>query len=523
MSAASGESGVDPAAPGVDPAAPGADPAAPGVDPVAPGVDPPAAPAGVDPPAAPATVVGDGATVVDWGRMVVRGTAVLAELEGEGFGSSSPNMAMALNATSPTTMTPKATRSPRCFPGLPSGAALSAFALGPTAAAGVIVAVASTAVFGSTLVAGFTVAVASTVAFGSTFAFGGSPAIAQEATRVASSPMKVLVTGAAGFIGSHVSRALLDRGDEVVGFDNLNDYYDPSLKEARLARLDGERPVRDGAGRPGRPGGRRRRLRPRAPSGSCTWPPRPGVRYSLTNPHAYVDTNVTGSLNVLEACRHRGTEHLVFASSSSVYGANTAMPFSVHDNVDHPVSLYAATKKANELMAHAYSHLYRIPTTGLRFFTVYGPWGRPDMAAFLFTRAILEGRPIDVFNQGNMRRDFTYVDDIVEGVVRVLDRVPAPDPSWTGDAPDPASSAAPYRLYNIGNNSPVELMDLIAAIEKALDRPAELNLLPMQPGDVPATYADVDDLVRDVGFSPATPIDVGIARFVAWYREYYRV
>ena len=248
-----------------------------------------------------------------------------------------------------------------------------------------------------------------------------------------------------------------------------------------------------------------------------------GVRYSLTNPHAYVDTNVTGTLNVLEACRHRGTEHLVFASSSSVYGANTAMPFSVHHNVDHPVSLYAATKKANELMAHAYAHLFRIPTTGLRFFTVYGPWGRPDMAAFLFTRAILDGEAIDVFNRGDMRRDFTYIDDIVEGVVRVLDRVPGPDPAWTGDAPDPATSAAPYRLYNIGNNSPVELLDLIAAIEKALDRPAELNLLPMQPGDVPATYADVDDLVRDVGFSPATPIDVGIERFVAWYRDYYGV
>jgi UDP-glucuronate 4-epimerase len=248
-----------------------------------------------------------------------------------------------------------------------------------------------------------------------------------------------------------------------------------------------------------------------------------GVRYSLTNPHAYVDTNVTGTLNILEACRHRGAEHLVFASSSSVYGANTAMPFSVHDNVDHPVSLYAATKKANELMAHAYSHLYRIPTTGLRFFTVYGPWGRPDMAAFLFTRAILDGRPIDVFNRGDMRRDFTYIDDIVEGVVRILDRVPGPDPGWTGDAPDPASSSAPYRLYNIGNNSPVELMDLIGAIEKALERTAELNLLPMQPGDVPATYADVDDLVRDVGFSPATPVDVGIGRFVAWYREYYDI
>ncbi|MEA2828893.1 MAG: UDP-glucuronate 4-epimerase [Actinomycetota bacterium] len=332
--------------------------------------------------------------------------------------------------------------------------------------------------------------------------------------------MRVLVTGAAGFIGSHVSRALLDRGDEVVGFDNLNPYYDPCLKEARLALLDerdGFEMVRGDLGDAGAVD----TAFDHGPDRVVHLAAQAGVRYSLTNPHAYVDTNVTGTLNVLEACRHRGTDHLVFASSSSVYGANTAMPFSVHHNVDHPVSLYAATKKANELMAHAYSHLYRIPTTGLRFFTVYGPWGRPDMAAFLFTKAMLEGRPIDVFNRGDMRRDFTYIDDIVEGVVRVLDRVPDADPAWTGDAPDPASSTAPYRLYNIGNNSPVELMDLIAAIEKAVDRPARLNLLPMQPGDVPATYADVDDLVRDVGFSPATPIDVGIARFVAWYREYY--
>jgi UDP-glucuronate 4-epimerase len=338
--------------------------------------------------------------------------------------------------------------------------------------------------------------------------------------------VRVLVTGAAGFIGSHVSAALLDRGDEVIGFDNLNPYYDPALKQARLDRLearDGFRMVRGdlidaaavGAAFDGSPDGPVDRVVHLAAQA--------GVRYSLTNPHAYVDSNVTGTLNVLEACRHRGTEHLVFASSSSVYGANTAMPFSVHHNVDHPVSLYAATKKANELMAHSYSHLYRLPATGLRFFTVYGPWGRPDMAAFLFTRAILEGRPIDVFNRGDMRRDFTYIDDIVEGVVRVLDRVPVPDGSWTGDAPDPATSAAPYRLYNIGNNSPVELMDLIGAIEKALGRQAELNLLPMQPGDVPATYADVDDLVRDVGFSPATPIDVGIDRFVSWYREYFGV
>ena len=332
--------------------------------------------------------------------------------------------------------------------------------------------------------------------------------------------MRVLVTGAAGFIGSHVSAALLDRGDEVVGFDNLNAYYDPTLKQARLERLesrDGFQLVRGDLADADAVGV----AFERSPDRVVHLAAQAGVRYSLTNPRAYVDSNVTGTLNVLEACRHRGTDHLVFASSSSVYGANTAMPFSVHHNVDHPVSIYAATKKANELMAHTYSHLFGIPTTGLRFFTVYGPWGRPDMAAFLFTRAIVEGRPIDVFNEGRMRRDFTYIDDIVEGVVRVLDRVPVPDADWTGDAPDPASSAAPYRLYNIGNNSPVQLMDFIGAIEKALGRTAEVNLMPLQPGDVPATYADVDDLVRDVGFSPATPIDVGIERFVAWYREYY--
>jgi UDP-glucuronate 4-epimerase len=334
--------------------------------------------------------------------------------------------------------------------------------------------------------------------------------------------VRVLVTGAAGFIGSHVSAALLDRGDEVVGFDNLNPYYDPSLKEARLARLearDGFEMVRgelaDAADLDSAFDRRIDRVVHLAAQA--------GVRYSLTHPHAYIESNVTGTLNVLEACRHRGADHLVYASSSSVYGSNTAMPFSVHHNVDHPVSLYAATKKANELMAHTYSHLYGIPTTGLRFFTVYGPWGRPDMAAFLFTRAILAGRPIDVFNHGNMRRDFTYIDDIVEGVVRVLDRVATPNSSWSGDSPDPATSAAPYRLYNIGNNSPVELMDLIRSIEEALGRTAVLNLLPMQPGDVQATYADVDDLQRDVGFSPATPLAVGVARFIAWYREYYEV
>jgi UDP-glucuronate 4-epimerase len=332
--------------------------------------------------------------------------------------------------------------------------------------------------------------------------------------------VRILVTGAAGFIGAQVSTALLDRGDEVVGFDNVNDYYDSSLKEARLARLEGrdgfellrhdlaDRSAVDAAF-------------DRSPDRVVHLAAQAGVRYSLENPHAYVDSNVTGTLNVLEGCRHRGTDHLVYASSSSVYGANTTMPFSVHDNVDHPVSLYAATKKANELMAHTYSHLYAIPTTGLRFFTVYGPWGRPDMALFLFTTAILEGRPIDVFNEGRMRRDFTYIDDIVEGVVRVLDRVPSPNPFWSGDSPDPATSTAPYRLYNIGNHRPVELMTFIGAIEEALGRRAELNLLPMQPGDVAATYADVDDLVDDVGFSPATPIQVGIRRFVEWYRQYY--
>lgn len=332
--------------------------------------------------------------------------------------------------------------------------------------------------------------------------------------------MRVLVTGAAGFIGSHVSVALLDRGDEVVGLDNLNEYYDPTLKQARLARMEGrdgfeftladlsDRSALDAAF-------------DRLPDRVVHLAAQPGVRYSLKNPYAYVESNINGTLNVLEACRHRGTDHLVYASSSSVYGANTTMPFSVHDNVDHPVSLYAASKKANELMAHTYSYLYGIPTTGLRFFTVYGPWGRPDMALFLFTRAILEGRPIDVYNEGRMRRDFTYIDDIVEGVVRVLDKAAIPNPSWSGDSPDPSSSTAPYRLYNIGNHSPIELMAFIRAIEEALDRRAELNLLPMQPGDVPATYADVDDLARDVGFSPATPIEFGIRRFVEWYCEYY--
>ena len=335
--------------------------------------------------------------------------------------------------------------------------------------------------------------------------------------------MKILVTGAAGFIGSQLCRRLLDRGDEVVGLDNFNDYYDVSLKRARAAKLEGRAGFRmvplELADREGVAAlfGRER------PERVVNLAAQAGVRYSLQNPHAYVDSNVVGFMNVLEGCRHNGVQHLVYASSSSVYGANTRMPFSVHDNVDHPLSLYAATKKANELMAHTYSHLYGLPTSGLRFFTVYGPWGRPDMALFLFAKAILQGRPIDVFNHGDMRRDFTYIDDIVEGVVRVTDRVARGDPAWSGDLPDPGSSLAPYRLYNIGNNNPVELRRLIEVLERALGREAIKNELPMQPGDVPATYADVDDLARDVDFRPATPIEEGVARFVAWYREFYRV
>ncbi|MBK1717613.1 NAD-dependent epimerase [Thiocystis violacea] len=335
--------------------------------------------------------------------------------------------------------------------------------------------------------------------------------------------MKVLVTGSAGFIGSALSRRLLERGDEVIGVDNLNDYYDVALKEARLARNlvdpgyrdlrvdieDGERLAEVFA--------------THRPERVVNLAAQAGVRYSIDNPMAYVRTNLVGFANILEACRHGGVEHLVYASSSSVYGANTAMPFSVHDNVDHPLSLYAASKKANELMAHTYSHLYRLPTTGLRFFTVYGPWGRPDMALFKFTRAILAGEPIQVFNHGQHRRDFTYIDDIVEGVIRVLDRVPEGNPDWYGATPDPATSQAPYRLYNIGNNKPVELMEYIAVLEQCLGRKAEMEMLPLQPGDVPDTFADVADLVRDAGYQPATPVAEGVARFVDWYREFYRV
>jgi len=334
---------------------------------------------------------------------------------------------------------------------------------------------------------------------------------------------RILVTGAAGFIGFHVARRLLARGDEVIGLDNLNDYYDVSLKQARLDQLTRT------------PGFSFHKidLRDREPMTRIFAEEHPrrvvhlgaqaGVRYSLTNPHAYIDSNVVGFVNILEGCRHNAVEHLVYASTSSVYGANTQMPFSVHQNVDHPLSLYAATKKANELMAHTYAHLYGLPCTGLRFFTVYGPWGRPDMALFLFTRAILEGKPIDVFNHGKMRRDFTYIDDIVEGVIRALDHTARPCADWSGDAPDPATSCAPYRLYNIGNNQPVELMYLIETLENALGKKAEKNMLPMQPGDVPATFADVDALIQDVGFKPATPIETGVKKFVEWYREFYKV
>ena len=335
--------------------------------------------------------------------------------------------------------------------------------------------------------------------------------------------MKALVTGAAGFIGFHLCRRLLDRGDHVIGVDNLNDYHDVSLKEARLERLTGGENFDFRRLDIADIDAVRSLFAEERPEVVVNLAAQAGVRYSLQNPYAYVNANILGFTNILEGCRHNPVRHLVFASSSSVYGANTSMPFSIHHNVDHPVSLYAASKKSNELMAHTYAHLFRIPCTGLRFFTVYGPWGRPDMALFLFTRAILEGRPIDVFNHGKMRRDFTYIDDIVEGVIRVMDRPAAPDPAWSGASPDPGTSAAPYRIYNIGNNQPVELMQFIEVIEEALGRKAELNMLPIQPGDVPATYADVDDLARDVGFSPATPIEVGIGRFVEWFRSYYGV
>jgi UDP-glucuronate 4-epimerase len=335
--------------------------------------------------------------------------------------------------------------------------------------------------------------------------------------------MTTLVTGAAGFIGYHVAERLLARGDTVVGIDNLNSYYDVSLKEARLARLAGRRGFSfaklDLADRTGMAAF----FEKERPRNVVHLAAQAGVRYSLENPHAYVDSNLAGFTNVLEGCRHNAVEHLVYASSSSVYGGNSRMPFSEHDNIDHPISLYAATKKANELMAHTYSHLFRLPTTGLRFFTVYGPWGRPDMALFLFTKAILDGRPINVFNHGNMVRDFTYVDDIVEGVSRVLDRPAEPDPAFDPAHPDPGTSNAPYRVFNIGNSQPTPLADYIGALEEALGRRAERNYLPMQPGDVPATAANTEELDAWVGFKPATPVREGVRRFVEWYREFYKV
>jgi UDP-glucuronate 4-epimerase len=332
--------------------------------------------------------------------------------------------------------------------------------------------------------------------------------------------MKALVTGAAGFIGMHVCQRLLARGDEVVGVDNFNDYYDVALKEARLARLAPNPRFKlsrlDIADRDGIAA----LFAAERPQRVINLAAQAGVRYSLQNPHAYVDSNVVGFVNILEGCRHSGVEHFVYASSSSIYGGNERMPFSEHDNVDHPVSIYAATKKANELMAHTYSHLFKLPTTGLRFFTVYGPWGRPDMALFLFTKAILEDRPIDVFNHGKMRRDFTYIDDIAEGVIRVLDRPPQPNPDFDKQTPDPATSWAPYRVFNIGNNQPVELMAYVDALEQALGKKAAINFLPLQDGDVPATYADTTELNRVTGFVPKTSVVDGVRRFVDWYRSY---
>jgi UDP-glucuronate 4-epimerase len=335
--------------------------------------------------------------------------------------------------------------------------------------------------------------------------------------------MKILVTGAAGFIGSVTARKLLERGETVVGLDNFNDYYDVSLKEARAKSLAGYDNFTmhrlDLADRAGMEALFVREKFDKVVHLAA----QAGVRYSIENPHSYISSNIVGTLHVLEGCRHHGVEHLVYASSSSVYGANTAMPFSVHQNVDHPLALYGATKKANELMAHSYSNLYKLPTTGLRFFTVYGPYGRPDMALFMFTRNIIEGKPIDVFNYGNHRRDFTYVDDIVEGVIRTMDHVAEPNDEWDSDEPDPGTSRAPYRLYNIGNQQPVELMRYIEVIEECVGKKAEKNLLPMQPGDVPDTWADAEDLARDVGYKPGTPIETGVRNFVDWYIDYYQV
>jgi len=332
---------------------------------------------------------------------------------------------------------------------------------------------------------------------------------------------KILVTGAAGFIGYHVCKRLLERGDEVIGLDNLNAYYDIGLKQDRLKQLEPKAGFSFVKCNLEDREAMERLFADERFDTVIHVAAQAGVRYSLANPHAYIDSNIVGFMNVLEGCRHNGVRHLVYASSSSVYGANTAMPFSVHHNVDHPISLYAATKKANELMAHTYASLYGLACTGLRFFTVYGPWGRPDMAYFSFTKAILEGRQIDVFNQGRMQRDFTYIDDIVEGVVRVADTPPVPNPAWNGGSPDPGSSYAPYRIYNIGNNNPVELLCFIETLERCLGKTAIKNLLPMQAGDLPATCADVDDLIRDVGFAPATSLEEGLGHFVTWYRGYF--
>jgi UDP-glucuronate 4-epimerase len=334
--------------------------------------------------------------------------------------------------------------------------------------------------------------------------------------------MKILVTGTAGFIGNHLALRLLERGDEVIGIDNHNDYYDVNLKMARLDRIKGHASYThikaDIADRETI----EKLFKQHQPQRVVNLAAQAGVRYSITNPHAYIESNILGFTNILEGCRHNDVEHLVYASSSSVYGANESMPFSVHDNVDHPLSLYAASKKANELMAHTYSHLYDLATTGLRFFTVYGPWGRPDMALFLFTKAILAGEPIKVFNYGNHRRDFTYIDDIVEGVIRTLDNPAKPNPDWSGEKPDPGTSKAPWKVYNIGNQQPVELMTYITKLEEKLGKQAEKELLPLQPGDVPDTYADVEALVEDVDYKPSTPIEEGIEKFVEWYQSYYR-
>lgn len=335
--------------------------------------------------------------------------------------------------------------------------------------------------------------------------------------------MKILITGTAGFIGSTLALKLLARGDEVIGVDNVNDYYDVTLKEARLERVKAHAGFTEVRGNLEDRELLEATFKKHQPQRVVNLAAQAGVRYSLENPHAYIDANVIGFTNILENCRHTGVEHLVYASTSSVYGNHTNMPFSVHESVDHPVSLYAATKKANELMAHTYSHLFNLPTTGLRFFTVYGPWGRPDMALFLFTKNILAGKPIDVFNYGKHKRDFTFVDDIVEGVMRTLDNPATPNADWNSDAPDPATSSAPYRIYNIGNNQPIDLEHYISTLESCLNRTAEKNLMPLQAGDVPDTYADVSDLVRDVNYKPDTSVEEGIGKFVDWYLEYYKV